>query len=164
VAPSPEQLLTLAHGMGAGILVRGSLARVGTRVRADGILLSADVGTPIAHVSATAALEDLAVLTDSLAWALLRQLSRMRGKPALAGAVTTRSLPALRAYLEGERLVNEYRMRAAAAAFARAIAADSTFWFAYWRHAWAREFHALPVDTVVARIPGIAPTPVPDAC
>ena len=163
-APSPERLLTLAHSLGAGIVVRGSLARVGTRVRADGILLSADSGTPIAHVSATAALADLAVLTDSLAWALLRQLSRMRGKPSLAGAVTTRSLPALRAYLEGERLVNEYRMRAAAAAFARAIAADSTFWFAYWRHAWALEFHALPVDTVVtlAYLAHRADFPVPD--
>ena len=163
-APLPEQVSALAHSMGAGIVVRGSLARVGTRVRADGVLLSAGVAAPVAHVSATAATEDLAVLTDSLAWALLRQLSRLRGKPALTRAVTTRSLPALRAYLEGERLVNDYRMRPAAAAFARAIAADSTFWFAYWRHAWARQFHSLPVDTAVtlAYLAHRADFPVPD--
>ena len=146
--PSAEQLSVIARDLGAGMVIRGSLARVGTRVRADGVLLGAGSTAPLAHVSATAAPEDLATLTDSLAWALLRQLSRIRGAPAL-GAVTTHSLPALRAYLEGERLVDEYRMRAAAAAFAQAIEADSNFWFAYWRHAWAREFHALPVDSAV---------------
>ena len=161
---SPEQVSALAQSMGAGIVVRGSLVRVGTRVRADGALFTAGVSAPVAHVSATAAPEHLAVLTDSLAWAVLRELSRIRGKPALTGAVTTRSLPALRAYLEAEQLVNDYRMRAAAAAFARAIAADSTFWFAYWRHAWAREFYALPVDTAVTRtyLAHVADFPVPD--
>jgi serine/threonine protein kinase len=147
-SPSPEVLSSLTRRLGAEISIRGTLARVATRVRADAVLLDADGATSLAHVSATTAPEDLPALTDSLTWALLHQLAHTRGVPALgAGAQSTRSLPALRAYLEGERLADEYRMRAAAEAFARAIAADSTFWFAYWRHAWAREVHALPVDS-----------------
>jgi serine/threonine protein kinase/TolB-like protein len=163
-APAPEKLSRLARDLGAGIVISGSLVRVGTQVRADVVLASADTGAPMVQVSATGAPQDLAAFTDSLGWALLRHLSRIRGKPALAGAVTTRSLPALRAYLEGEQLVDDYRMRTAAAAFARAIAADSTFWFAYWRHAWAREFYALPVDTAVTRtyLAHLADFPIPD--
>jgi tRNA A-37 threonylcarbamoyl transferase component Bud32/TolB-like protein len=148
--PSSGAASALALDMGAGIVIRGSLARVGTRVRADGVLLDVDSASTLAHVSVTAPGDDLAMLTDSLTWGLLRQLSRIRGMPTLGvGTVSTKSLPALRAYLEGERLVNDYRMRAAAAAFSRAIAADSTFWFAYWRHSWAREFLALPVDSAI---------------
>jgi serine/threonine protein kinase/tetratricopeptide (TPR) repeat protein/TolB-like protein len=146
---SATATLARAHGLGAGIVINGSLVRVGPQVRADVILITADGATPVAHVSAAAAPRELGALSDSLTWALLRQLSRIRGTPAFTGAVTTRSLPALRAFLDGEQLVNDYRMRAAAAAFERAIVADSTFWFAYWRHAWARQFYALPVDTAV---------------
>jgi serine/threonine protein kinase/tetratricopeptide (TPR) repeat protein len=162
--PAPEKLSVLARDLGAGIVISGSLVRVGSQVRADVMLATADTGAPMVQVSATGDPQDLAAFTDSLAWAVLRQLSRIRGRPALADAVTTRSLPALRAYLEGEQLVEDYRMRAAAAAFARAIAADSTFWFAYWRHAWAREFYALPVDTAVTRtyLAHLADFPVAD--
>jgi hypothetical protein len=55
-------------------------------------------------------------------------------------------------------------MRASAAAFARAIAADSTLWLAYWRHAWARGFHALPVDSAITAtyLAHRAELPVPD--
>ena len=142
----------LARRLGAGILLRGSLAREGARVRADGELLSVVDGTPIAHVSTTGDPADLAALTDSIVWSLLRQLSNSRGLPALgAGAVSTASLPALRAYLEGERLAGQYRMRAAATAYARAVAADSTFWLAHWREDWARAFNTAPGDS--ARVP-----------
>jgi hypothetical protein len=41
------------------------------------------------------------------------------------------------------------RWREAPAAFRRAIAADSTFWFAYWRLQYALEYHGVPVDSVV---------------
>lgn len=145
---SPSAQATLARRLGAGMVMKGSLTREGSRVRADGTLVSADDGKPIAHVSTTAAPENLAALTDSIAWSLLRQLSNSRGLPALgAGAVTTHSIPALRAYLEGEQLAAAYRMRAAVVAYGRAIAADSTFWLAHWRHDWARTFYTAVGDT-----------------
>ena len=144
---SPTAQATLARRLGAGIVIRGRLTREGSRVRADGALVSAEDGRPIAHVSTSAAPGDLAGLTDSIAWSLLRQLANSRGVPALgAGAVSTRSIPALRAYLEGEELSAAYRMRAAAAAYGRAVAADSTFWLAHWRADWARGFNAVGRD------------------
>ena len=48
-------------------------------------------------------------------------------------AITTRSVDALRAYLDGERGVVAGRADEAQADYGRAIAADSTFWFAYFR-------------------------------
>src|SRR5688572_17611854 len=114
---SSAEASALALDLGAGIVIRGSLARVGTRVRADGVVLGVDSASTLAHVSVTTSGDDLAMLTDSLTWGLLRQLSSIRGVPPLGvGTVSTTSLPALRAYLEGERLVSEYRMLAAAAA------------------------------------------------
>jgi tetratricopeptide (TPR) repeat protein len=41
-------------------------------------------------------------------------------------------------------------MRAAAAAFAQAVAADRGFHLAAWRHVWAASFHELPVDSAIA--------------
>ena len=142
----------LARRLGAGIVFIGSLAREGPNVRAVGELLSAVDGAPVAHVSAAGDPGNLAALTDSIVWSILRQLAASRGVPALGkGGVTTRSLPALRAYLDGERLAGEYRMRSAAAAYARAVAADSSFWLAHWRQDWARSFNPAPGDSETVR-------------
>ena len=143
---SAGDLRGAARRTGAGIMIRGTLTRAGSLVRADAELLGAAARSPT-RVSVTADAGHLAGLSDSLAWALQREIWSMRGFPPLAAAgVTTRSFAALRAYSEGDRLADAYRMRAAAAAYARAIAADSSFWFAYWRYAWANAFHRLPVD------------------
>jgi len=164
-AASPAAQSKLARRLGAGIVIRGTLTREGSRVRADGVLISGEGGAPIAHVSTTAAPEDVAGLTDSIAWSLLRQISNTRGVPALGvAAVNTRSLPALRAYLEGEELSAAYRMRGATAAYARAVAADSTFWLAHWRRDWARGFNTAATDTVprAAYHDHLADLPQPD--
>jgi serine/threonine protein kinase/TolB-like protein/tetratricopeptide (TPR) repeat protein len=162
-AASPASPRALARALGAGIVLRGTLTREGPRVRADAVLVEADGSAPIAHVSTTAALEDVAALTDSIVWSVLRQISHSRGVPAL-DAVSTRSLVALRAYLEGERYSREYRMRAADGAYVRAVAADSTFWLALWRRDWARGFY-LPDGATPSRAAyhdHLAELPAPD--
>jgi hypothetical protein len=55
----------------------------------------------------------------------------------------------LRAYLDGEMAIAAGRFRAAPQAFARAIQADSTFWFAYWRYMYALSYHGEPVDSAI---------------
>ena len=157
--------LALARELGAGIVLRGTLTREGSRVRANGMLVATDGGAPIAHVSTIAAPEDIAALTDSIAWSLLRQISESRGVPVLgAGAVNTRSLTALRAYLDGERLAREYRMRAADAAYDRAFGNDSAFWLALWRRDWARGFSAPDgaAPPRAAYLDHLSELPVPD--
>jgi hypothetical protein len=81
-----------------------------------------------------AAPESLSALTDSVVWRLLADIWR-HGQPPTPTleAITTRSVEALRAFLDGEREAVAGRGTEAHAAYGRAIAADSTFWFAYFR-------------------------------
>lgn len=130
-----EQALAGVGDLGAGGLVRGWLTRSGALIRADAALYIAGNAEPVARASATAAADAQAALTDSLAWTLLREMWRI-GSPAVEGeAIMTRSLQALRAFLDGERLTTQARYGDATQAYARAIEHDSTFWYAYWRYA-----------------------------
>lgn len=152
-APLPlERARELAARYGAASLVHGNLLRVGGRVRLEATLVETDALSPVARVAVTAAPEDIASLTDSLTWGLLRQVWRRGKVPSpLLGRGMTPSIPALRAFLEGERAMVESRYPAAADAFRRAFEADSTFWLAYWRYARARRWIYLPVEDHVQR-------------
>jgi len=139
----------LARERGATGMIHGTIVRAGTGVRIDAALHAVD-GERLAYTSTTGDPDDIMALTDALAVGLLRQMWR-RGRapvPDLA-AITTRSIPALRAYLDGERAIGEGRFYDAPEAFERAIAIDSTFWSAYWRLWYARGWHSLPVDSAV---------------
>jgi len=133
---SLERGAALARRFGASSFVYGSLIpTAGAHVRLDlGIFATRDLRS-LARASVTTSRDDIAALTDSTTWALLRQIWQ-KGKapsPSLA-AVTTRSIPALRAFLEGERLLVAGQYDPAAVAFGQAIEADSSFWLAYWRY------------------------------
>jgi serine/threonine protein kinase/TolB-like protein/tetratricopeptide (TPR) repeat protein len=134
--PGGERAMEAARRLGAGAVVRGRLVRVGDRVRADAALVVGAGGTPIARATVTALPDALAALTDSLTWTLLREVWRTGSPPTPSlEAITTQSLPALRAFMDGERLMMQARYAEAIPAFARAIESDSTFWYAYWRYA-----------------------------
>lgn len=151
---SPERsdlpaLAAFARELGAGRLVYGRLTRSGDAVRLDATLLDTESMESLGHAVGTAAASDIAALTDSAALGLLRA-----GVGADSGlqlparsAMTTSSVDALQAFLEGELAIAGARFRAAPGAFARAIAADSTFWLAYWRYMYARSYHGLPMDS-----------------
>jgi serine/threonine protein kinase/TolB-like protein len=131
-----ERAVEAARRVGAGVIVRGRLVRAGDLVRADAALFIGDSVDPVARATATAPPDALAPLTDSLTWTLLREVWRTGSPPTPSlEAITTRSLPALRAFLDGERLMTQARYAEAIHAFARAIESDSTFWYAYWRYA-----------------------------
>jgi tRNA A-37 threonylcarbamoyl transferase component Bud32 len=146
-SPSLEEAGDLARRFGALSLVRGSVVRAGDSVRVDLGLYTTDSLSLVAQSQVTGSPHDLAALTDSLTWSLLRQVWRTQDPPTPSlAAVTTRSVPALRAFLEGERDIVRSRWRPAADAFARAIEADSSFWLAYWRYAYVREWEFEEVD------------------
>ncbi|HZH80722.1 MAG TPA: hypothetical protein VFD68_05440, partial [Gemmatimonadales bacterium] len=150
-AYSLERGAALARRLGARSLIHGSLLRLGPNVRLDLALFDSDSLSPIARASVMAPPEDITALTDSATWALLHQVWQ-RGEPqspSLA-AVTTRSVPALRAFLEGERWFAAAEWGPAAREYGRAIEADSTFWLAYWRYAYVKEvWLSEPVDTAI---------------
>jgi eukaryotic-like serine/threonine-protein kinase len=152
---APERA-ALARSFGAGSLVQGSLVRVGSAVRLDLALLGADSGgAPLAHATVTAPPESVAALTDSAARALLVQIWS-RGAPptpSLDGALRTRSVPALRAFLQGEGDMTHGRWEDAARFYQSAMDADPTFWLAYARYLYARHWSLYePSDSVLAAL------------
>jgi tetratricopeptide (TPR) repeat protein len=134
-----DEAAALGRRLGASGVVSGTLARDGPNVRLDLGLYAAADAAPVARAFVTASADDLNALTDSATWSLLRQVWRAGAPPTPSlAALTTRSLPALRAFLEGERAVVESRWPDAEQAFGQAIREDSTFWLAYWRYAVAK--------------------------
>jgi TolB-like protein len=146
--------MAVAERLGATAVVQGTLLRVGGQVRADVAVFrlggGADGRAAVERASAVAPAEEIAALTDSLTWALLRQLwqSGSPPTPSITG-VTTRSMPAFRAFLDGERAVAGYDFTLAAASYAEAIARDSTFWLAYARYRWASAWMFEPIPPVI---------------
>jgi TolB-like protein len=134
----------LGRRYGAMSVVAGSLARDGGKVRLDVGLYSSDSLLPLARAVVTGSPDSLGALTDSVTWRVLDAVWR-RGTPPTPTleAITTRSVEALRAYLDGEQAFIAGRQADAKAAYGRAIAADSIFWYAYFRlanaSAWAEE-------------------------
>ena len=139
------EAVALGKRLGAGSVVVGDLVRVGPDVRLDLKLLSTSGDSqPLARATITSALDSVSALTDSVTWALLRQVWRRGEPPSPSYAnLTTRSVPALRAFLEGEQFTIAGRWPEAIEAYATAIKADSSFWLAGWRynsaHGWVLE-------------------------
>ena len=81
----------------------------------------------------------MAALSDSTVHALLRQVwvGGTAPTPSLEGALKTRSAAALRAFLQGEQRLAAGQWEPAATSYQQARSADSTFWLAAAREAYA---------------------------
>ncbi len=129
----PASAEQFGRELGAGLVVFGSVVRVGT----DSVVLRASVldrarGAMRRDVEVAGVEPRIGRLTDSLALLLLDAMGRERpsGSPGVV-LMGSRSLPALKAFLRGEQL---YRMRAwdsAAASYFAAGTLDSTFGLAF---------------------------------
>jgi serine/threonine-protein kinase len=137
---SPSGAVSIARRLGAGSVLRGTVVGEGANVRLDVALYATEGLTPVAQgIVVTGHRDSIAALTDSVVWSLLRQIWQRGQAPSPSlSAVTTRSLPALRAFLDGERLMGNGDLRAAALAYRSAMVADSTLLMAYFRYAVAR--------------------------
>jgi TolB-like protein len=156
---------SMARRLDATSVVHGTLVRAGSLVRLDAGLFAADDLSQLAHVTVTASPDDIAVLSDSATLMLLRAVWG-RGEipaPNLA-ALTTPSLTALRAYLEGEVKLARGEYDAAVPAFERAFQADSTFWLAHWRSLYPRVYEGSGLDsaTVAGMLAHRDRLPAPD--
>ena len=140
----------LARRLGASSVLRGTLVGSGDHVRLDLGLYDTKSLAPLATaITISGHRDSLAALTDSVTWALLRQMWQ-RGEPPSPSlsAVTTKSLPALRAYLDAERAFVAGDVDRAALAYRSAMAADSSFWLAYIGYIWAQSWslHGEPTE------------------
>jgi TolB-like protein len=143
-----SEAAALSRKFGATSFVHGTVSRDGALVRIDVSLYPTDEVTPIARAAIVGPPANLSALTDSVTWHLLADVWR-RGTPPTPTyeAITTRSVAALRAYLDGERFLAAGNGAKATEAYSRAIEADSTFWFAYFRKGNSLGWADLSVDS-----------------
>jgi DNA-binding SARP family transcriptional activator len=123
-AEAPRDLVVkLAARLGARRVVVGSIVGSPSRLIIDASILAVPGGEPVSRATAEGPVDSISIVIDRLAATLLLA----EAAEATPAGRMTRSLPALRAYLEGERAVRRAGYRAALAAYDRALRLDSTF-------------------------------------
>jgi hypothetical protein len=132
--PNVEQGRRVAQRLGAGTYVIGNIVEGGGRIRIDASAYKRDRPTqPLARAQVEGTTGQLFELVDAVARRLLGGLNPGPYEQLPEVATTaTHSLPALKAYLEGERLFRNGAFHPAARAFERATIEDSTFALAYY--------------------------------
>ena len=145
---APSEGAALARRLGSSSFVRGTLVRAGDNVRLDLGLYTTKGLAPLAEgITVSAHRDSIGTLTDSASWALLRQIWQRGESPSPSlSDITSRSLPALRSFLEGERELGANNWDKAALAFKSAIAADSGFGLAYFRYALTQWWTQQPLE------------------
>jgi serine/threonine-protein kinase len=128
----------IARRLGAGRYILGSVHAAGGHLRIQAQLYQegGDVGRvePIAQASAEGDSAALFQLVDQLSAQLLVRGERSQGaRLAQTAALTTSALPALKAYLDGERNLRAAQFDSAVAGFQAATALDSSFALAHYR-------------------------------
>jgi tetratricopeptide (TPR) repeat protein len=124
----------IADRLGAGLYVLGTVVDVGGHLRVNAALYESHATDPMVSAVADGDTTDLFGLVDRLSAKLITGQARgPSARTTQLASVTTRSLPALKAYLEGEAAFRANKFDAARDAFERAVAADSAFALAYYR-------------------------------
>lgn len=137
----PEQGRGIADHFGAGLFVLGDVLTVGDRLRLTASLYDTRrPGRATATASAEGPTDKVFELVDSLAGQLVAGWSGRESRLTAIAAVTTRSLGALKAYLDGESAFRAGNFDAAVDGFQRAVAQDSLFALAWYRMSVAAEW------------------------
>lgn len=126
----------LGRATGAGTVVFGGLVGAGPdSVRLTATVLDVASGTPGGELELREASDRMDRLADSLAVRVLRELGRTRAIGLVRSAsLGSRSLPALKAFLQGEQFLRRSQWDSAVAYHERAFGLDTGFTLA-WSHA-----------------------------
>ena len=136
-----ERARAIAGRVRAGRYVHGEIVEVAGRLRLTGALYdAAGDGAPRRRTTVEGNVAEWFDLVDRLGAQLLA--GEIRGSARPLAEATTESVVALKAYLEGEAHLRDGQFEPAAAAFERAIRADSAFSLAHHRLAFASSFGA----------------------
>jgi serine/threonine-protein kinase len=120
-----QSVLDIAEDLGAGRVITGSIVGAVGEITLVASLLSVPEGTVRSRASLTGRADSLMVLVDRLT-AQLISVDAGEAEHRLA-ALTSTSLPALRAYLEGQAAYRRFLFDRARERFANAVQLDSTF-------------------------------------
>jgi serine/threonine-protein kinase len=116
--------LSMARQLGAGRLIEGSVVGQPERLVVTAALLGVTAGLAPPSVAVEGPLDSLSALIDRLT---ARLLAGEAGQVEKLAELTSTSLPALRAYLEGRSAYRHGRYLDAVRQFGRALDLDSTF-------------------------------------
>jgi serine/threonine protein kinase len=144
----PARGRSIAQRLHARRFVLGSIVEVGGKLQMDAALYDAG-GRPDPAVTANAFGDVTKAfdLVDELAIGLLAEEGRKSSARSLrVAAVTTSSLPALKAYLDGESAFQSGDFRASVEAFQKAVALDGDFALAWYRLSIALEWLGTPQE------------------
>jgi tetratricopeptide (TPR) repeat protein len=123
--------LRVARATGARFAIEGSVIALGPDVRLATTVYDVDSGRDIATSRVEGPAANVLRLVDELTIGTMRSLLLALGRGSaddrLAETITTSSLPALRAFLEGERHYRRGRFAEAAQNYEQAVAEDSMF-------------------------------------
>jgi len=128
--------LRIARATGAEYALLGSAVSLGGEVRLTADIYDTETGSGMGQAQVQGSPDSILSLVDRLAvQSLVVTMQQVESElPEIdLASVTTSSVPALRAWLEGEVHFRRGYDVAAAAAYARALDHDSTFAFAYYR-------------------------------
>ncbi len=144
----PQRGQSVAAHFGASHFVIGNVTKIGARLRVHAALYPSGAPRPLVAETVEGEHDSLLNLVDQLTARLLGPRTLGKSLPTIGvAAQTTSSLPALRAFLEGEREYRGGRFYEAAELFRKATQEDTLFALAYLRLALAAEgtpeFHGM---------------------
>lgn len=127
--------LRLARSAGAGLVVVGRLLRSsGDSVRANVVLLDVASGRRLGEIEDRESLARMDRLGDSLTVAILQHAGQtFEPGTGRLSSLGTASLPALKAFLQGEHFLRQASWDSALSRYSAAVQADSSFALALWR-------------------------------
>ena len=131
--PNLARSLQIARGTGARYAVIGSVVSSGSEMRLAAHIYALEDGSSLATLQVEGSPDSLFTLVDRLSIDVLAAIWQGEERPRAdidLTRITTTSLPALKAYLEGESLLRRGDFAGSVAAYEQAVAADSTFAFA----------------------------------
>jgi DNA-binding SARP family transcriptional activator len=139
----------IADQLGAGSFLLGSVVVDGARTLIRATLYQSGSETRV-DAEGDAAVGIFEMVDDLVRQLLASQTHSLGGQLTRLGAMTTDSLPALRAYLDGERAFRGGRVRDSRAAYGAAIDRDPAFSLAHYRLATAHAACGNPVAATQA--------------
>jgi len=132
----------IASHFQAAYFVLGDVTEIGSRIRISANLFATGANAPpVAGGTVEGERSQLFELVDQLALKIVAgRYQGPRDHLVLTAATTTKSLPALKLYLAGEREFRSRNYPRAVQAFGKAVALDTTFALAYYRMSIAAEW------------------------
>lgn len=129
-----DDALAVGRTLEAGSVLTGSVVATGSTARLLAQLVDMQ-GNQLATAQVDGPVDSVLVLADRLTLNVLQAIWKSREPlpSANASGITSTSMPAIRAYLDGERYHRRGQWDSAQVAFERAVAADSTFALAWYK-------------------------------